>query len=87
MQDGTPLKFYSVGQDFFTGSHFDEYIYDFTLFKAGPVDSKLFEVPELCEDEEGVVIHNKERHHVSVQAVALLPGQHAEQKGNVKLKP
>lgn len=27
LQDGTPLKFHSVGQDFFQGSHYDEYNY------------------------------------------------------------
>lgn len=49
-QDGTPLKLHSVGQDFFQGSHYDEYLYMWSSFKPGPVDPSVFDLPQICKD-------------------------------------
>ncbi|KAF6265677.1 hypothetical protein COO60DRAFT_1697673 [Scenedesmus sp. NREL 46B-D3] len=72
-EDGTPIKFYSVGQDYFGGSHYDEYIYEWTSFKPGPVDPAVFAVPDICSKQQ-------QRHRLSMQAFALLPGSHREHK-------
>lgn len=82
-QAGAPLRLHSVGQDFFQGSHYDEYIYTFTSFKPGPIrDSSVFQVPDLCTKarDDGSMAH-VERQVVSRRAASLLPGNHAEHKG------
>ncbi|KAF8061334.1 cfaD [Scenedesmus sp. PABB004] len=79
-EDGTPLKFHSVGQDYFAGSHYDEYIYEFNSFKAGPVDPKAFDVPSLCKKGAGGAADGADRHAAALRAVAHLPGAHAEHK-------
>jgi hypothetical protein len=81
LQDGTPIKFYSVGQDYFGGSHYDEYIYEWTSFKPGPVDPAVFAVPDICKKQQQQQ-QQQQRHHLSTQAIALLPGNHQDQKGN-----
>jgi hypothetical protein len=50
LQDGTPLKFHSVGQDFFQGSHYDEYNYKWVSYKPGPVDPSVFDLPDICKN-------------------------------------
>lgn len=79
LQDGTPIKFYSIGQDYFGGSHYDEYIYEWTAFKAGSVDAAVFELPDICNKQPQQ--QQQQRHHLPTQAIALLPGSHQEHKG------
>jgi hypothetical protein len=79
LQDGTPIKFYSVGQDFFGGSHYDEYIYEWSSFKPGPVEPSVFTVPDICGDKQQQ--QQQQRHHLPMQAIAMLPGSHQEHKG------
>lgn len=38
-----------MGFNIMSSSHFDEYLVDFTSFKPGPIDSSVFQEPELCE--------------------------------------
>jgi hypothetical protein len=80
LQDGTPIKFYSVGQDYFGGSHYDEYIYEWTSFQPGPLDPAVFAVPDICKKQQQQ--QQQQRHHLSTQAIALLPGNHQDHKGN-----
>jgi hypothetical protein len=92
-QDGCPLKFHSVGQDFFAGSHYDEYLYEWTSYKPGPVDPSVFDLPDPCktqrpqgqhrhQDAAGTeAVMGQERHFIALQALALLPGNHREHKG------
>jgi hypothetical protein len=86
-QEGTPIKFYSVGQDYFGGSHYDEYIYEWTSFKPGPVDPAVFAVPDICNKKtQQQQQQQQQRHHISMQAVSLLPGNHQELKGKPQLQ-
>lgn len=48
--DGVPIKLHMFGINYMTGSHFDEYVYDFEFLKAGPVDPSLFIPPAICKD-------------------------------------
>ncbi|KAI8474230.1 MAG: cysteine proteinase [Monoraphidium minutum] len=48
-KEGAPLKLHSLGVDFFQGSHYDEYLYDFVSFKPAPVDASTFAPPEICK--------------------------------------
>lgn len=38
-----------MGINILAYSHFDEYLVDFNSFKAGPIDSKVFAVPNTCK--------------------------------------
>jgi hypothetical protein len=60
-----------------TGSHYDEYNYEFTKFKAGPPADSVFDLPSICSEPE----LRESQHPLSRQAQALLPGSHAEHKG------
>ncbi|KAG2496806.1 hypothetical protein HYH03_005213 [Edaphochlamys debaryana] len=50
--DNEPLRLVMIGTNYISGSHADEYIYDFTHFEpslpTGKEARKLFEVPNLC---------------------------------------
>lgn len=89
LQDGSPIKFHSVGQDYFGGSHYDEYIYEWTSYKPGPVDPAVFGIPDICkkdpaQSQEVTDSSSRSgRHHKALQAVALLPGNHQQHKGQL----
>lgn len=38
-----------MGFNIMAASHFDEYLVDFTFFKAGPIDAAVFDRPALCK--------------------------------------
>jgi hypothetical protein len=38
-----------MGFNIMAASHFDEYLVDFTSFKAGPIDPAVFDRPALCK--------------------------------------
>lgn len=42
-------RFYMMGFNIMAASHFDEYLVDFTSFKAGPIDPAVFDRPTLCK--------------------------------------
>lgn len=46
--DGEPLRLHMHGNDISSGAHFDEYLADFTYYKAGRPDDSVFTFPELC---------------------------------------
>lgn len=96
LQDGAPLKFHSVGQDFFQGSHYDEYNYKWVSYKPGPVDPAVFELPQMCkdlpssqaqqqqppgQDQAAAEAADAGRHHHAMQAIAVLPGNHHAHSG------
>lgn len=53
--DGAPLYLSSMGQDYFSGAHFDEYIYYFTSYKPGRPDPSVFEWPDECKRSDAIV--------------------------------
>ena len=59
------------GNDLFSGSHFDEYIADYSYLRPGPIDAAVFEAPAVCE---GVALE-KRAHLPSfpLRMAALLP--------------
>ncbi|KAG2498163.1 hypothetical protein HYH03_003920 [Edaphochlamys debaryana] len=48
---GHPLRFTMLGVNMITGTHLDEFIYDFSRFVPGPVEGKVFKLPQVCEDK------------------------------------
>ena len=54
--------------------------YDWTSFKAGAVDAKVFAMPAECANVTALNISG-ERHPAASAAGALLPGAHDEHKG------
>ncbi|GLC69955.1 hypothetical protein PLESTF_000903600 [Pleodorina starrii] len=49
-RNGWPLAFYMMGRNLITGSHFDEYVIEFTRFKPGPIAAAAFALPGACKD-------------------------------------
>ncbi|GFR49771.1 hypothetical protein Agub_g11937 [Astrephomene gubernaculifera] len=49
--NGWPLRFDMMGLNVLTGSHFDEYIIEFTRFKPGTPPDAAFALPAACEEE------------------------------------
>jgi len=47
---GAPLRLHMLGNDVFSGAHFDQWIADYTGFEPGRPDASLFEKPELCDE-------------------------------------
>ncbi|GIL54872.1 hypothetical protein Vafri_10565 [Volvox africanus] len=47
--NGWPIMFYMMGRNLITGSHFDEYVIEFTRFKPGRIAASAFELPGACE--------------------------------------
>jgi len=47
-ENGTPLYLSSMGQNYFTGAHFDEYIVEFTKYIPGVPDPAVFKPPTEC---------------------------------------
>lgn len=45
-----PLLLSMMGQDYFTGAHYDEYIANFTFYKAGMPEGSVFAVPDECDN-------------------------------------
>jgi hypothetical protein len=76
-----------VGQDFFQGSHYDEYNYQWTSYKPGPVDPSVFDLPQICKDLPDDTQQQQDisgRHHHTMQAIALLPGNHHQHAGEAQ---
>lgn len=75
--DGTPVKMQSVGVDLFDGSHFDQYVYEFTDFKAGPINIGVFAQPAACK---GVSARNngQQPHSLGFQLRSMLPAMHLQ---------
>ncbi|GLC60494.1 hypothetical protein PLESTB_001620000 [Pleodorina starrii] len=48
--NGFPLRLYMMGRNLVTGGHYDEYLWEFTRFKPGPVDAAAFELPGPCRE-------------------------------------
>ncbi|PNW79515.1 hypothetical protein CHLRE_08g358522v5 [Chlamydomonas reinhardtii] len=48
--NGWPLRFHMLGVNVLTGSHFDEYIVEFTRFKPRPPPAAAFELPPACKE-------------------------------------
>ncbi|GLI71137.1 hypothetical protein VaNZ11_016236 [Volvox africanus] len=47
--NGWPIMFYMMGRNLITGSHFDEYVIEFTRFKPGPIAASAFALPGTCK--------------------------------------
>ena len=56
--DGDPIRFHMIGNDAFSGSHFDEWVVDYIDYKPGKPDRDLFDRPRLCDHETAL----KSRH-------------------------
>lgn len=54
---GTPLRLSMIGQDIFSGSHYDEYIVDFLSFTPGVPDDSVFAIPNACNDDNIIKQH------------------------------
>ncbi|KAK9814317.1 hypothetical protein WJX72_003933 [[Myrmecia] bisecta] len=50
--DGAPLRLHMHGNDLFSGSHFDEWVADYTSFRPGRPDPVVFDPPKICENVE-----------------------------------
>ncbi|GIL80285.1 hypothetical protein Vretifemale_9435, partial [Volvox reticuliferus] len=48
-RNGWPIMFYMMGRNLITGSHFDEYVIEFTRFKPGRIAASAFALPNTCE--------------------------------------
>lgn len=42
-----PVKLHMWGVNLYTGGHFDEYVVNYYNYKPGPIDDKIWEVPEV----------------------------------------
>lgn len=95
-QDGAPLKFHSIGQDYFQGSHYDEYNYRWISYKPGPIDPSVFDLPQMCKDLPSSKQQQQQqsekdggeqeagesgRQHHAMRAIAVLPGNHHTHAG------
>ena len=47
--EGSPLFMSAIGQNYFTGAHFDEYLAYFTAYVPGVPDPSVFDPPAECE--------------------------------------
>jgi len=47
--DGAPLFLSAIGQNYFTGAHFDEYLAYFSNYVPGKPNATVFEPPEECD--------------------------------------
>lgn len=48
----TNCRLYMMGINILAYSHFDEYLVDFSSFKPGPIDDKVFAVPSMCKEKD-----------------------------------
>eukprot|EP00195_Chlamydomonas_chlamydogama_P002652 CAMPEP_0202921880 /NCGR_PEP_ID=MMETSP1392-20130828/77617_1 /ASSEMBLY_ACC=CAM_ASM_000868 /TAXON_ID=225041 /ORGANISM="Chlamydomonas chlamydogama, Strain SAG 11-48b" /LENGTH=614 /DNA_ID=CAMNT_0049615479 /DNA_START=109 /DNA_END=1953 /DNA_ORIENTATION=+ len=72
-QDGRPLKLYMIGVNILTGSHFDEYLIEFSLFnKLWPGSTTIFKPPATCREEPDAGDQAPGRQQL-LQLAALLP--------------
>jgi len=53
-EDGEPypVRLHMIGNDIFSGAHFDEWVADYMSYTPKPPDSEVFKRPEICDDEE-----------------------------------
>jgi hypothetical protein len=58
------------------GSHYDEYLYDWSSFKAGPVDPQVFEPPAICSAAPAEAGPGGRRSSLGAQLLRLLPASH-----------
>jgi len=70
-----PLLLSMLGQDYFTGSHYDEYVANFTFFKPGMPDGNVFAVPDECDN--GRARARPAHGTLGVNMRALIPRVHA----------
>lgn len=52
---GDPVRLHMLGNDLFSGAHYDEWIADYTGFSPGRPDPSLFEKPALCSDTDATI--------------------------------
>lgn len=73
--DGHPLYLSVMGQDWFTGSHFDQYIaeFDYDSWKAGPIDPEVFVPPGICTGDQSVAVQAGVENTPGSRMQALIP--------------
>lgn len=72
-KDGLPLYLHMMGSEIVANAHFDEYVMNFTSFKAVPSNSlSAFEVPSECEDEKA--LESMPSRPLSLALASLVPG-------------
>lgn len=76
-------RLYMMGFNILAGSHFDEYLLDFTSFKAGPISDAedVFAVPSECDDKRRQAQQQQTQSEGSREAgvlasVAVMPWAH-----------
>eukprot|EP00879_Flechtneria_rotunda_P007527 GHRR01007896.1.p1 GENE.GHRR01007896.1~~GHRR01007896.1.p1 ORF type:complete len:555 (+),score=166.79 GHRR01007896.1:1913-3577(+) len=81
--EGTPVRLYMMGYNVMAGSHFDEYLVDFTGFEIGPFNEDVFAVPQSCIEKEHMDTKTAAANSVDKAAaagamagVALMPWAH-----------
>ncbi|MEW5318355.1 MAG: hypothetical protein WDW38_009581 [Sanguina aurantia] len=73
-EEGFPLKLVMMGMNLLTGSHYAEYVLDFTHFQPGPVHHTVFSPPPLCDGAASAAPADGLTASVrAVQLMALLP--------------
>ncbi|KAG2488091.1 hypothetical protein HYH03_013394 [Edaphochlamys debaryana] len=48
--NGWPVRLHMMGLNLLTGSHYDEYVLEWTRFKPGPIADRFFDLPGPCQE-------------------------------------
>lgn len=73
--DGHPLFLSVMGQDWFSGSHFDQYIvkFDYDSWKPGPIDPEVFATPATCIGKKAMEVKGGIENAPGSSMQALIP--------------
>jgi C1A family cysteine protease len=77
-----PVRLHMIGNDIFSGAHYDEWVADYVSFTPGKPDPAVFEKPSICDDEEKTVVR-KGPSTAGLRLMHITPtvhyrGEHAE---------
>ncbi|EFN54048.1 hypothetical protein CHLNCDRAFT_136123 [Chlorella variabilis] len=71
--DGTPHRLHMHGNDMISGSHFDEWVVDYSHYEAGRPHPDLFRTPDLCKREEAAAAGGRGRAGAQMRWAAMVP--------------
>ena len=78
--DRFPLYLHMLGSEIVAGAHFDEYVMNFTSFKAVPSnDLSAFDVPVECDAVDALDEAQRPGRPLSLAVATLMPGVRVRQ--------
>ena len=49
-KDNVPLRLHALGNEYFGGAHYDEWVIDYTSYSPEPPEKHVFKVPDICDE-------------------------------------